>query len=295
MVEPVIVGVDGSQPAERALVWAADAAVRHGAQLLIVHCGDVLTREARARGDVRDHSHEVLREAVATAIDASDACNISTMLRDEQPAGVLLGLSDHARILVVGTHGVGRIAGALLGSVAHRVAAHARCPVVVVPEDWRAPADGEAFPVAVGVSGSTSGRDALEFAFAEADRAHVPLVAVRSWAGLDHAGRDGSAIRHRNQELLTQLVETVWAEHPGVEVVTELSSAPLYETLEAAAAPAGLLVLGCRHADEDHIARLGPITSRLLSGSPCPVAIVGRPVGFATTGAEHDLALAGQS
>jgi nucleotide-binding universal stress UspA family protein len=295
MAEPVVVGVDGSQPAERALVFAANEAALHGAQLLIVHCGDVLTGQARARGEVRDYSHEVLRESVATAIDASDTCNIGTLLRDDQPAGVLLELSEHARMLVVGTHGVGRIAGALLGSVAHRVAAHARCPVVVVPEAWRARAEGEARPVAVGVSGSPSGRDALEFGFTEAERADLPLTAVRSCAEIDQAHSEDGAIRQQQQTLLTELVEAAWAKHPGVEVVTELASAPACDTLRVVAAHASLLVLGRRHTDDHDVARLGPVSSRVRSNSPCPVALVGRPVARATTSVAPDLALAGQS
>ena len=271
MTEPIVVGVDGSQPAERALLWAADEAALHGSQLLIVHCGEVLTRHARAHGDARDYSHGVLREAVATAIDASDVTDISTLLRDDQPAGVLLG------------------------SVAHRIAAHARCPVVVVPEEWRAPARGDARPVAVGVSGTPSGRDALEFAFTEAEHAEVRLVAVRSCAEINRAGDEASATWRRHQALLAELVEAAWANHPGVEVVSELSSASVYETLHDVAGRASLLVLGCRHAEDSHLARLGPVSSRLLHSSPCPVAIVGRPVALATANVADELALAGQS
>ena len=295
MTEPIVVGVDGSQPAERALLWAADEAALHGSQLLIVHCGEVLTRHARAHGAARDSSHGVLREAVATAIDASHVTDISTLLRDDQPAGVLLELSENARMVVVGTHGVGRIAGVLLGSVAHRIAAHARCPVVVVPEEWRAPARGDARPVAVGVSGTPSGRDALEFAFTEAERAEVRLVAVRSCAEINRGGDETSAIWRRHQALLSELVEAAWANHPGVEVVSELSSASVYETLHDVAGRASLLVLGCRHAEDSHLARLGPVSSRLLHSSPCPVAIVGRPVALATANVADELALAGQS
>jgi nucleotide-binding universal stress UspA family protein len=293
MTEPIVVGVDGSQSAERALVWAAGAAALHGTQLLIVHCGDVFSRQTRVRGDVHDYSPGVLREAVATVIDASDVCDVGTLLRDDQPAGVLLELSEQARMLVVGTHGVGRIAGAPLGSVAHRVAARGRCPVVVVPEEWRAPAQGDVRPVVVGVSGSPSGRDALKFAFTEAERASVPLVAVRSCAEMGEAA--DSAIRRQHQILLTELVEAAWAKHPGVEVVTELSIASIYETLRDAAARASLLVVGCRRAEDNKFARLSPVSSRLLHKSPCPVAIIGRPVAHTSTRVAHDLALAGQS
>jgi len=285
MSRQIVVGVDGSPPAERALVWAADAATRDDAQLLIAHGGDVLPKAELALDGGRDDSRDLLRDAVATAIDVGGTCNVSTVLRQRSPAELLLELSDDARMVVVGTHGAGRIVGALLGSVAYRVAAHARCPVVVVPDGWRAPATGEARAVAVGVSGSVSGEDALEFAFDEAERMGVPLVAVRSWTGLDSTRRDldlvsngNDRLRHEQQELLTGIVEGAWARHPTVEVVTELSSEPVYDALLAAATRADLLVLGCRHADDHMFSRLGPIASRLLHTSPCPVAVVGHPV-----------------
>jgi nucleotide-binding universal stress UspA family protein len=289
MTRQIVVGVDGSPAAERALVWAADAASRDDAQLLIAHGGDVLPKAELALDGGRDYSRELLRDAVATAIDVGGTCNVSTALRQQSPAELLLELSDDARMVVVGTHGAGRIVGALLGSVAYRVAAHARCPVVVVPERWRAPAAGEARAVAVGVSGSVSGGDALEFAFDEAERAGVPLVAVRSWTGHDSTRRDvdlvtngNDRLRHEQQGLLTGIVEAAWARHPTVEVVTELSSEPVYDALLAAATRAGLLVLGCRHADDHLFSRLGPIASRLLHTSPCPVAVVGHPVAPTT-------------
>jgi Universal stress protein family len=65
--------------------------------------------------------------------------------------------------------------------------------------------------------------------------------------------------------------------------------------LHGAAARASLLVLGCRHAEENRFARLGPVSSRLLHSSPCPVAIVGRPVALAAARVADDLALARQS
>lgn len=283
----IVVGVDGSRPAERALVWAAEAASRVRGQLVIAHGGYAPTKAEVASGDVSDHTRDLLREAVATAIDVGDDCDVTTVLRDTQPAQLLLELSEDAQIVVIGTHGKGRITGALLGSVAYRVAAHARCPVVVVPELWRAPAGGESRLVAVGISNSVSGHEALDFALAEAERRHAGLVAVRSWPDRDSApsvadkANGNDTVRSRQQELLSDLVDAARTQHPDVEVVTELTSEPIYEALLAAAARADLLVLGCRHDDEHRFSRLGPIASRLLHTAPCPVAIVGHPVAQA--------------
>jgi len=97
MSRQIVVGVDGSPPAERALVWAADAATRDDAQLLIAHGGDVLPKAELALDGGRDDSRDLLRDAVATAIDVGGTCNVSTVLRQQSPAELLLELSDDAR------------------------------------------------------------------------------------------------------------------------------------------------------------------------------------------------------
>ena len=48
------------------------------------------------------------------------------------PAEVLMQQAERAELLVIGTRGHGRIAGALLGSVSQYLAAHAAGPVVVI-------------------------------------------------------------------------------------------------------------------------------------------------------------------
>ena len=49
------------------------------------------------------------------------------------PSQHLLEHSKGAELLVLGNHGRGAFAGAMLGSVAQRSAQHSRCPVVLVP------------------------------------------------------------------------------------------------------------------------------------------------------------------
>jgi nucleotide-binding universal stress UspA family protein len=47
------------------------------------------------------------------------------------PAQVLVGASEKADLLVIGSRGLGGLKGMVLGSVGHHCAAHAHCPIVI--------------------------------------------------------------------------------------------------------------------------------------------------------------------
>jgi ABC-type sugar transport system substrate-binding protein len=81
----------------------------------------------------------------------------------------------------MGTEGSGSIAGLLLGSIGQTVAAHARCPVVVI--NGRVPLNAEPRNViVVGISPTEGGRQALRFAFEQARSRGRSILAVRSGA-----------------------------------------------------------------------------------------------------------------
>src|SRR5699024_11648616 len=73
----------------------------------------------------------------------------------------LVELSEEAALLVVGNRGRGRLRGALLGSVAFEVAAHATCPVCVVRGALR-PLPSMERPIVVGVDGSEGSHQAMD-------------------------------------------------------------------------------------------------------------------------------------
>jgi nucleotide-binding universal stress UspA family protein len=51
---------------------------------------------------------------------------------------VLIRVSEHLDLLVCGSRGYGPVRAVLLGGVSRRVAAEARCPVIVLPRGVRA-------------------------------------------------------------------------------------------------------------------------------------------------------------
>jgi nucleotide-binding universal stress UspA family protein len=74
-----------------------------------------------------------LTEALPDLRATDPGAEVHTHLEQGDPATALLERARDADLLVLGNHGRGAIAGALLGSVAQRCAHRARCPVVLVP------------------------------------------------------------------------------------------------------------------------------------------------------------------
>jgi nucleotide-binding universal stress UspA family protein len=64
---------------------------------------------------------------------------MNLVVREGNPAHVLLESSAGAMMLVVGSRGRGGFAGLILGSVSAAVAEHASCPVLVVHGDKPVP------------------------------------------------------------------------------------------------------------------------------------------------------------
>ncbi len=140
LVGPIIVGVDGSANAERALAVAARLAVALGVEVRAVHALGMMTTIAGRKVPSRDHRSEIeqsLDEQWCAPLAAVDGLRWSAELRDGNPAEVLLHLASDigAGMIVVGARGVGADPDLMLGSTSHHVVHHGACPTVVVPPD----------------------------------------------------------------------------------------------------------------------------------------------------------------
>jgi nucleotide-binding universal stress UspA family protein len=141
----IVVGMDASDNAARALRWALRQAKLTGADLELVHAFQasdttVLPGSARNVGDdeLRQAAEQTVREALKSAQngEASDVhCTITVAAGS--PASVLCRAGEGADLVVVGARGLGGFRGLLIGSVSHQVVGHAPCPVVVVTPEAR--------------------------------------------------------------------------------------------------------------------------------------------------------------
>jgi nucleotide-binding universal stress UspA family protein len=143
----IVVGVDGSEPARAALVFALEEAARRSASVRAVtayHPPEYWpVAYGMASGMVVPPSGEQLaeeaertaRRAVDEAVQDADAGRsvpIEVRVVQGNPTKVLVDQSALADLLVVGHRGRGAIASACLGSVGLQCVLHATCPVVVV-------------------------------------------------------------------------------------------------------------------------------------------------------------------
>jgi nucleotide-binding universal stress UspA family protein len=136
----IVVGVDESASARRALHWAADEARLRGVPLDVVRAWHVLYAVAAPvagyPGAV-DAMEATARAGLDRALAAIEAVGMPGPVAGRVVQGsagpAILDAALGADLTVLGTRGHGAVTGALLGSVTHYVARHAPGPVVVVP------------------------------------------------------------------------------------------------------------------------------------------------------------------
>ena len=138
----IVIGTDGSACSREAVRWGLDLAEQHDAAVIFAHVvppADPIPTSGWGWGAAMPHTvSELDREPLDRASDLAAERGIRA--RDEllvgNPADEIVACADSfdADLIVVGSHGHGTVAGALLGSVSRAVLHESRRPVLVVRE-----------------------------------------------------------------------------------------------------------------------------------------------------------------
>ncbi|WP_280495293.1 universal stress protein [Nocardia asiatica] len=275
---PILVGVDGSPVALAALRWAAVDAARHEVPLHLLYAIGVLGEfgsgfelEQFDFDSYRQGGLDALETARATA-DAEAASigklDISTELVDAPPIPLLRDRSQTARLLVVGTHGIGSVSRRLLGSVSTALARHAACPVAVIPETAASPNR----PVVVGVDGSRSSAHAIEIAFDQAAFRGVELVAVHTWSDFLRF-ESSDQMQEEGEELLSRSIAGFGEKYPEVPVHRIVTEDRPAERLLMIGDKAQLIVVGSHGRGGFSGMTLGSVGQSVLHAAQVPVII----------------------
>jgi len=137
----IVVGLDGSPEAARALDWAVDLALLTGAEIVAVTVFDAGPFMSWGIAPVYLPDFEQLRAGLRHDLESwcepvrQRRVAFHAVVRDGSAAAELLKETDAepTDLVVVGSRGRGGFSELLLGSVAHHVTQHSKRPVLVVP------------------------------------------------------------------------------------------------------------------------------------------------------------------
>ncbi|WP_227983912.1 universal stress protein [Nocardia spumae] len=133
--QPVVVGVDGTDNSVPAIGVAFDEASRRRVPLIAVHTwSDISLPEVAVAGwdALRESERAALSESLAGWREQYPDVDVRPVVWADRPSRALLAESEHAQLVVIGSHGRGGFTGMLLGSTGHALLQSAECPVIVV-------------------------------------------------------------------------------------------------------------------------------------------------------------------
>ena len=143
MFSRILVAVDGSPYAERALKYAIDLSEKYGAKLIIAHvimrrfyavtpseAGVLATttfvKEIQAEGKTIIDNAESMAKV--------EGVNFESKLVRGVPAEEIVKISESEStdLIVIGSRGLTEVRAFLLGSVSDKVSHHCKCPILIV-------------------------------------------------------------------------------------------------------------------------------------------------------------------
>jgi len=207
--------------------------------------------------------------------------SVRTELSNSLAVSSLIDRSKGARMVVLGSRGLGEFTGGLLGSVTSALAHHAHAPVVVVRE-WPRPADPAAQgPVVVGVDGSANSEPAVAAAFAEASLRGADLIAVHAWSDVTlstltahNQGLPWASIEAAEGAVMAEALAGWQEQYPDVQVSKVVVEDRPVRNLLSYTETAQLLVVGSRGRGGFASMLLGSTSTALLHVAECPLLIV---------------------
>jgi len=138
LITSILVPVDGSDPAEKALNYALNMAEKHDAKVEILTVIDEVKMApdwAREYSEkLREQSEEALTSTFSKAVKQKPNIKISKCLAEGYASEEILKCVEkgHHDLIVMGSRGMGLVRSLFLGSVSSRVVNQAEIPVLIV-------------------------------------------------------------------------------------------------------------------------------------------------------------------
>ncbi|MGW2587253.1 universal stress protein [Streptomyces virginiae] len=278
-IASVIVGVDGSQSARKAALWAAAEAVRRDRPLHIVHGADALFVSADTFERVRQAGRQLLDETAETVSSEYPGLTVTTEFSRRDPVASLHRAAGLHGTIVVGNRGLGGFSSLLLGSVGLETAAGAKTPVIVV----RGAEDRNEAGIVTAAVCDELDLTCAQYAAREAELRKASLRLLHVWSILQSVGLvasmldDVGEITEEHVRKLKAITEQIRDEYPSLTVQADAEkSASVAGVLVEASNHADLLVMGGRRKPGYIGPMLGRVTHSLVHHAHCPVLLVPR-------------------
>lgn len=280
----ILVGVDGSVESRAAVSWAAREAFMRHQHITLVHVVQpVVTSWSIGAGQAtiaewqEDNARGVIEQAGKDLTAVMDqSIEVRTEVLHSNVVYGLVEASREARMIVVGSHGPGVLGRLSLGSVSSGVVHHAHCPVAVIHTDEASPIDPSA-PVLLGIDGSSASEAATAWAFEEASRRRVALVALHAWSDVGVfpiLGMDWHTYQTQGEEVLAERLAGWQEQYPDVHVTRRLVCDTPARWLVEESQRAQMVVVGSNGRGGFSGMLLGSVSSAVAQSANVPVIVV---------------------
>lgn len=278
MLKKILVPLDGSALAEKAIGYAAELSIPTGASMLLVRVANSHTLpgvDARERKEGAIYEAErYLTEKAARLIERGYGCQAVVPYGTPADCIAEQARMQNSSLIVMSTHGRTGPTRLVFGSVAEQVVARS-CVPVLVTRAWL-PSDPSSFlqdrPLfVVPLDGSTFAESALEPAVQLADDIGAAVLLVR--AEPDSA-RVSEALAY-----LTHMESTLQSRYPDLTVIIDVRSGDPARAIDTAFRQNGASVVVMATHGRSGLRRsvTGSVAGRVLREGTAPIVLIRPP------------------
>jgi nucleotide-binding universal stress UspA family protein len=288
----ILIGVDGSERAEDAVVFGRALAFAAGAPVILAtaHRSDPMRPGAHAHERfLREEAKSTLARVAPAFGDVGDV-ELRPLVANTSPAHALQTLAEQedVGIIVVGSSHTGRLGRVLPGSTAERLLHGAPCPVAVVPLGYRARPATSRPVVGCAYRPTDDGEAALgaaeDLALALSASLRV-MQMTEPLARLYDSGEMPFNVPEINASIYAdterELMQRVSHLSSGLQSEGTLHSGRPADVLIGLSETVDILVIGSRGYGPLKAVLLGGVSGQVIRSAACPVVVVPRQAATA--------------
>lgn len=259
---PIVVGIDGSPGASRAVDWALSWAEALEVPVRIIASERVPPGHTPDSDSLGAKAEAVIRDEMARLSEKDAAVEIHPEALVAHPVTALLDASREAGAVIVGSRGSGAFRGSVVGSISGSVAAQAYCPTIVIPPGASVDHDATG-PLVVGFDGSEPAFRAARLAISAATVEGRSVRLVQAETGVTSP-----------DEPLDDAVDELRADHPDVEVELITVEGDAVQALTDASREGAFLIMASQGHRGVPGFLLGSTTRALVQEAQSPVIVL---------------------